>query len=248
MTATVDDSLLDDSPPGDDSPADESGLDEVFLGAEGDGFVMQDAGKQGLRQASGQVAGFGSEIQVAEGLGVGPEVQGLLADDAGPLGAGVDPDAVPYIGGGNMGVSSGVNLGENSGVNLVAAGEPGAYVVPDLTDVGVGGVAGVPASSETAVGVDTEMGAAGGMPGDLTAVMNAPVESAGVAGDVMGGAGGAAAGVMGGGMGDGGGSSKRIKASGGDFADDIGGTDVEAVKDVGQQQQQIEQAPAGVVE
>jgi hypothetical protein len=247
MTGAVGDSPLDDSSPGDNSPVDESALDEVFLGAEGEGFVMHGAdGKQGVGQASGQVAGFGSEIQVAEGSGVGPEVQGLLAVDAGPLGAGVYPDAVPYPVGVNSGVSSGVNMGGNLGGslggNLVAAGEPGAFVVPDLTDVGVGGVAGVPASSDAAVGVDTEMGAAGGMPGDLTAVVNAPVEPAGAGAAVMGG---------GGGTGDGGSSSKRIKASGGDFADDIAGTDVEAVKDLGQQQQQQQEeelAPAGLVE
>jgi hypothetical protein len=35
-----------------------------------------------------------------------------------------------------------------------------------------------------------------------------------------------------------------LKPTGGDFADDIGGTDIDAVKDVGQQ----ELAPAGQVE
>lgn len=97
--------------------------------------------------------------QLAEGAGGAVGLEGLLADDGGPLGAGVDADAVmPYpswfVG------------------NLVPASLAGAAAVPDFTDVGVGGVAGVPADSD---GGNTEMGAAGGMPGDLTAVVNAPV-------------------------------------------------------------------------
>jgi len=110
----------------------------------------------------------------------------------------------------------------------------GAAAVPDYTDVGVGGVAGVPDAIS-----DTEMGAAGGMPGDLKAVVNAPAPPAGAAGEVMGGAGGGG-GAAGGGRGAG-------VPSGGDFADDIGGTNVEAVKEVPPGVEQ-ELAPAGVEE
>lgn len=173
------------------------------------------------RMGRGADAGFGSEIS------------GLLADDAGPLGAGVDAEAVPYP----HGISAG-GMGEGVS-NLVPASEAGAAAVPDYTDVGVGGVAGVP-TDDDGEGVDTEMGAAGGMPGDLTAVVNAPVEPAVAAeGGGMGGVG-----VGGAAIGGGGGRNVGVKPTGGDFADDIGGTDVEAVKDVGQQ----ELAPAGHVE
>lgn len=177
----------------------------------------------------GTTAGGEAGGEAAAGLGSDADaVEGLLAADAGPLGAGVDAEAVPYP----EGISSegmGEGLGEGVG-NLVPASEAGAAAVPDYTDVGVGGNAGVPTDAG-----DTEMGAAGGMPGDLTAAVNAPVEPPVAAGGGIGGFAGSRGGVA---------LNVGVKPTGGDFGDDIGGTDVEAVKDVGQQ----DLAPAGQVE
>jgi hypothetical protein len=131
-------------------------------------------------------------------------------------------------------------LGDEDG-GLVAAGEDGAAVVPDYTDVGVGGVAGVATEEE---GADAEMGAAGGMPGDLTGVVNAPVPPAGATGEVGGGfGGGGVGGESGASGGQAGGSFGGVKKPR-LFADDIDDTNVELVKDVGEQ----DLAPAGLVE
>jgi hypothetical protein len=177
--------------------------------------------------------GDGAGMAMGADAGFGSEISGLFADDAGPLGAGADAEAVPYP----QGISAG---GSGEAVsNLVPASEAGAAAVPDYTDVGVGGVPGVP-TEDGGEGDDTEMGAAGGMPGDLTAVVNAPVGPAVAAeGGSMGGFGGGGAAI-----GGGEGRNVGLKPTGGDFADDIGGTDIDAVKDVGQQ----ELAPAGQVE